>query len=46
MLLAQEFTAPPVEWWHISPIIALVSGALLLLVFGALTPTWPRGCYA
>jgi NADH-quinone oxidoreductase subunit N len=46
MLLAQEFTAPPVEWWHMSPIIALVSGALLLLVLGALTPTWPRGCYA
>jgi NADH-quinone oxidoreductase subunit N len=46
MLVAQEFAAPPVEWWHISPIIALVSGALLLLVFGALTPTWPRGAYA
>ena len=45
MLLAQEFAAPPVEWWHISPIIALVSGALLLLVLGALTPTWPRGVY-
>lgn len=46
MLLAQEFIAPSVEWWHISPLIALVSGALLLLVLGALTPTWPRGAYA
>ena len=46
MLVAQEFTAPPVEWWHLSPILALVSGALLLLVLGALTPTWPRGAYA
>jgi hypothetical protein len=46
MLLAQEFTAPQVEWWHISPIIALVAGALLLLVLGALPPTWPRGGYA
>jgi NADH-quinone oxidoreductase subunit N len=45
-MLAQEFVAPPVEWWHISPIIALVSGGLLLLVLGALTPTWPRGGYA
>ncbi len=45
-MLAQEFTAPPIEWWHISPIIALVSGALLLLLAGALTPTWPRGGYA
>ena len=45
-LFAQEFVAPSVEWWHISPIIALVSGALVLLVAGALTPTWPRGLYA
>src|SRR5262245_25984942 len=45
-MLAQEFTAPPVEWWHISPLLALVSGVLLLLLLGALTPTWPRGGYA
>src|SRR5262245_59981603 len=50
LLLAQDtppdFLAPSVEWWHLSPIIALVSGALLLLVLGSLTPTWPRGAYA
>ncbi len=45
-LVAQQFVAPEVEWWHISPLIALVSGALVLLVVGALTPTWPRGLYA
>ena len=45
-MFAQQFTAPAVEWWHLSPIIALVSGALTLLVVGALTPTWPRGGYA
>ena len=45
-MLAQEFTAPPVEWWHISPLLALVSGVLALLLLGALTPTWPRGGYA
>ncbi len=45
-MLAQTFQAPSIEWWHISPLIALVSGALLLLVVGALTPTWPRGAYA
>jgi NADH-quinone oxidoreductase subunit N len=45
-MFAQDFVAPPVEWWHISPLIALVSGALLLLVVGALTPRWPRGGYA
>ncbi len=45
-LLAQEFFAPEVEWWHLSPIFALVGGALFLLVVGALTPTWPRNLYA
>jgi len=45
-MLAQAFDAPPVEWWHISPLLALVSGALFLLVVGSLTPTWPRGGYA
>lgn len=43
---AQEFIAPSIEWWQISPILALVAGALGLLVVGALTPTWPRGGYA
>ena len=45
-MLAQEFLAPEVEWYHLSPIITLVSGALFLLVVGALTPPWPRGGYA
>jgi NADH-quinone oxidoreductase subunit N len=45
-MIAQEFLAPGVEWYHLSPIIALISGALFLLVVGALTPTWPRGGYA
>ena len=42
----QEFLAPGIEWFHLSPIIALVTGALVLLVVGALTPPWPRGGYA
>jgi len=46
-VIAQElFVAPSVEFWHLSPIIALVAGALFLMVAGALTPTWPRGLYA
>jgi NADH-quinone oxidoreductase subunit N len=45
-MLAQEFVAPEVEWFHLSPIITLVAGALFLLVVGALTPTWPRNLYA
>jgi NADH-quinone oxidoreductase subunit N len=45
-MIAQDvFVSPEVEWWHISPLIALVTGALLLLLLGALTPRWPRGLY-
>ena len=40
------YTSPSVEFWHLSPIIALVAGVLFLLVAGALTPPWPRGMYA
>jgi NADH-quinone oxidoreductase subunit N len=48
VILAQsgDFVSPVVEWFHLSPIIALVSGALFLLLVGALTPQWPRGLYA
>jgi NADH-quinone oxidoreductase subunit N len=46
MLVAQIFVAPEVEWFHLSPIIALVGGTLFLLLAGALTPQWPRGLYA
>ena len=45
-MIAQEFSAPGVEWYHLSPLIALVGGALFLLVVGAVTPPWPRGGYA
>lgn len=45
-MFAQDVVTPSVEWWSLSPIIALVSGAMVLLVAGALTPQWPRGCYA
>lgn len=45
-MLAQEFLAPEVEWYHLSPILTLVAGAMFLLVVGALTPTWPRNLYA
>lgn len=43
---AGAFDAPDVEWFAISPIVALVGGALVLLVAGALTPPWPRHGYA
>jgi NADH-quinone oxidoreductase subunit N len=40
------FDGPDVQWFHLSPILVLVGGALLLLVVGAMTPRWPRGLYA
>ncbi len=41
-----DFVGPEVTWWAMSPFIALVAGALVMLLAGALTPTWPRGLYA
>lgn len=40
MMLAQEFVAPGIEWFHLSPLIALVAGALTMLIVGALSPRW------
>ncbi len=42
----QVFQGPEIQWFHLSPILVLVGGALLLLVAGAMTPRWPRGLYA
>jgi NADH-quinone oxidoreductase subunit N len=47
MMLAQiEFSGPEVGWFALSPMLALLGGALALMVVGALTPTWPKGLYA
>jgi NADH-quinone oxidoreductase subunit N len=46
MIIAQTFNGPDVDWFALSPMIVLVSAAMLLLLVGALTPTWPRGLYA
>jgi NADH-quinone oxidoreductase subunit N len=37
---------PTIEWFALSPYIALLAGALVLLLVGSLTPRWPRGWYA
>ena len=37
---------PDVGWFALSPLLVLVGGALVLMVAGALTPTWRRGWYA
>ncbi len=40
------FVGPDVAWFALSPLIVLVAGSLVLLLFGALTPPWPRHAYA
>ena len=46
MLLAQEFAAPPIEWWHISPLhrprVRRAAAARARRADAA----WPRGGYA
>jgi NADH-quinone oxidoreductase subunit N len=37
------FSAPPVEWWALAPLLTLVGTALAILVLGALTPPWRPG---
>lgn len=45
MDVANDFVAPAIEWYALSPYIALLVGALVLLLAGSLTPQWPRGAY-
>jgi NADH-quinone oxidoreductase subunit N len=44
--LEPTFEAPPIAWFALSPLLVLVGGALTMMLLGALTPRWPRGCYA
>ena len=43
-MLAQDFIEPSIDWFALTPLLVLLGGGLTLLVAGALTPTWPRGC--
>ena len=45
-LPSQAFVGPEVGWFALSPMLALLVGALTIMVAGALTPTWPKGLYA
>jgi NADH-quinone oxidoreductase subunit N len=45
-MFAQELIEPSIDWFALTPLLVLLGGGLVLLVGGALTPTWPRGCYA
>ncbi len=45
-MIAETLTGPPIAWFDISPLLILLGAALVLLVVGSLTPSWPRGLYA
>jgi NADH-quinone oxidoreductase subunit N len=45
-VIAETLTGPPIAWFDISPLLILLGAALVLLVVGSLTPSWPRGLYA
>ena len=44
--MSEQLVGPAISWFDLSPLLILLGGALVLLVVGALTPRWPRGCYA
>jgi NADH-quinone oxidoreductase subunit N len=41
-----EFIAPDIDWFALSPLLVLLGGGLVLLVVGAMTPTWPKRGYS
>ncbi|MFM8836793.1 MAG: hypothetical protein ACKOFM_08100, partial [Actinomycetota bacterium] len=40
------FVGPVIDWVAISPLLALLAGALVLLLVGSLTGQWPWRLYA
>ena len=40
------FAGPSIDWLSISPVLALLAGALLLLLVGSLTNEWPKHWYS
>ncbi|MDO8364412.1 MAG: NADH-quinone oxidoreductase subunit N [Actinomycetota bacterium] len=45
-LIADTLQGPKVDWFALSPLLVLLGGAMVLLVVAALTPAWPKRCYA
>ena len=46
LAVGTPFVGPEISWFALSPVLALLGGALFLLLVGALTPQWPRRGYA
>lgn len=46
LFAADTLQGPKVDWFALSPVLVLLGGAMVLLVVAALTPAWPKRCYA
>jgi len=46
LLAADTLQGPKVDWFALSPLLALLAGAMVLLVVASLTPPWPKRAYA
>ena len=45
MFAAETLVGPSIPWFTLSPLLALLAGACVLMLGGSLLPQWPRGLY-
>ena len=45
MFAAETLAGPSIPWFTLSPLLALLIGACVLMLGGSLLPQWPRGLY-
>ncbi|MBU3704099.1 MAG: NADH-quinone oxidoreductase subunit N [Ilumatobacteraceae bacterium] len=45
MFAAETLAGPSIPWFTLSPLLALLAGACVLMLGGSLLPQWPRGLY-
>lgn len=45
MFAAESLVGPSIPWFTLSPLLTLLAGACILMLFGSLLPQWPRGLY-
>ena len=45
MLAVDSLVGPPIPWFSLSPVLALLAGTCFLMLAGSLAPQWPKGLY-
>ncbi len=45
-LLADTLAGPSIGWLTLSPLLVLLGGTCVLMLFGSLLPNWPKGWYS